>query len=109
MIEQPRIRGAAYQKKDKTWGWEAIITLGDMPVDHPGALVVNNETTSYLSKEAAIDGLKKASIEISKEIAKAQGVKWCPEKDGLYDLTKGFKKESGSSFLEKDKFGIKYF
>lgn len=52
---QPRIRGSAYQKKDRTWTWEAVITIGDMEMDDPEAIVVNYGEGSFLNKESAID------------------------------------------------------
>ncbi len=103
---QPRIRGQAYQKENQAWGWEIVITFGDMSVDDPEALCVGQHKKDFLTKESAIDDMRKASVDISEKIAEAMGG---GKPEGYMDLTKGFKIETKEQFLNKSPFGKKFF
>lgn len=103
---QPRIRGAAYQNKDGSWSWEAVVTFGDMSVDDPEAIVINKKEGVFLNKESAVDDLRKASVEISKQVSQTITGK---NPEGYIDLTKGFSKQSEEEFLGKSPFGKKFF
>ena len=107
---QPRLRGKAYQKKNKSWSWEMVITFGDMDINHPRAIVIGDKRNEFISKDAAIDHMRAASIEISKEIAKANGVSDGElDKIEYLDLTTGAQRLSERQFLKKSKFGKNYF
>ncbi|MGB0452578.1 MAG: hypothetical protein ACPGJV_02605 [Bacteriovoracaceae bacterium] len=94
----PRIRGAAFQHKGSiSWGWEMIITFGDMKIDDPEAMVINNGDQQFINKKSAIKAMQKHAIKVTDIVGEALGEKNLSD-NGFIDLRKGFNKVTKEEF-----------
>jgi hypothetical protein len=57
-VPMPRIRGNAYQRVDKTWGWELVVTVGDQPIEDGVCLGHPEDKPGFLTKDIAIQSMK---------------------------------------------------
>ena len=65
-VPMPRIRGNAVQNKNGSWGWEAMITIGD----HPDPIYIDSGKSEFLNKESAKEDLTKHVFKMSDIMAR---------------------------------------
>jgi hypothetical protein len=77
-VPMPRFQGLAIELKTGGWGFEIHITIG--PTE---PIVMSFEKTAYISRDAALDALKRIIPGVMKETCKAIGL---PEPAAIHDL-----------------------
>lgn len=87
----PRVRGSAFQREDKLWSWEMVVTIGDMLPEDGLCMAYPEKSPGFISKEVALTNLKEFLPGVIQAVCTAYGVE---KPDGYIDLKKNqFTKE----------------